>query len=70
MNSEIFYLQRRFIDVSPLFLVSPQNSSNSHLFPDPSFASRSDAYKDSFFNFEDLKPKKRFRKSRNSRKQI
>ena len=58
MNSEIFYLQRRFIDVSPLFLVSPQNSSNSHLFPDPSFASRSDAYKDSFFNFEDLKPKK------------
>lgn len=57
MNSEIFYLQRRFIDVSPLFLVSPQNSSNSHLFPDPSFASRSDAYKDSFFNFEDLKPK-------------
>ena len=58
MNSEIFYLQKRFIDVSPLFLVSPQNSSNSHLFPDPSFASRSDAYKDSFFNFEDLKPKK------------
>jgi hypothetical protein len=58
MNSEIFYLQRRFIDVSPLFLVSPQNSSNSHLFPDPSFASRSDAYKDSFFNFDDLKPKK------------
>jgi hypothetical protein len=58
MNSEIFYLQKRFIDVSPLFLVSPQNSSNSHFFPDPSFASRSDAYKDSFFNFEDLKPKK------------
>lgn len=58
MNSEIFCLQRSFIDVSPLFLVSPQNSSNSHLFPDPSFASRSDAYKDSFFNFEDLKPKK------------
>ena len=51
MNSEIFYAQRRFIDVSPLFLASPQNSSNSLLFQDPSFATKSDAYKDSFFNF-------------------
>ena len=58
MNSEIFITQKRFIDISPLLLVTPQNSSNIHLFSDPSFASRSDAYKDSFFNFEDLKPKK------------
>ena len=58
MNSEIFYAQRRFIDVSPLFLASPQNSSNSLLFQDPSFATKSDAYKDSFFNFEEYKPKK------------
>jgi hypothetical protein len=58
MNSEIFNTQKRFIDISPLLLVTPQNSSNIHLFSDPSFASRSDAYKDSFFNFDDLKPKK------------
>ena len=57
MNSEIFNIQKRYIDISPLFLVTPQNSSNSHIFSDPSFASRSDPYKDSFFNIEDLRPK-------------
>ena len=56
MNSEIFNTQRRYIDVSPLFVGTPQNSF-SHIFSDPSFASRSDANKGSFFNFEDLRQK-------------
>ena len=59
MNSEIFEIQKRYIDVSPLFLSISRNSSNPHLFSDPSFVSRSDAYKDSFFNFEDIKSKKK-----------
>ena len=56
MNSEIFNTQRRYIDVSPLFVGTPQNSF-SHIFSDPSFASKSEAYKGSFFNFEDLRQK-------------
>ena len=56
MNSDIFF-QRRYIEISPLFQLTPQNSLNSHIFSDPSFASRSDANKDSFFNFEDLRQK-------------
>lgn len=54
MYSEIF---NTHIDVSPLSMISPQNSSNLHNFSDPSFLSRSDAYKDIFFNFDEFQPK-------------
>lgn len=57
MYSEIFNTQKRYIDVSPLFILSPQNSSSPQNFADPSFVSKSDQNKDSFFNFDDFKPK-------------
>jgi len=57
MNFEIFEMHKRFTVESPLFPVTGRNSSNLHLFSDQSFASRGDADKDMFFNFEDFKPK-------------
>ena len=57
MNFELFEVQKRFTVGSPLFPVTGRNSSNLHLFSDQSFASRGDADKDMFFNFEDFKPK-------------